>query len=166
MASRFRFLPLPGTQPVVILGYQFKEISMKHLRQSTAILVPIGPIVSVSDGFTRVASLSLSTADVAELMKDNSSAVTDISAATLTATTGADGYYTLSLTASHTDTVGQLSLLIADDSLILPYRQDFMIMPQQRYDSLYGTDRLEVDTKEVNSTTVIGVGTSGDKWRA
>ena len=141
---------------------------MKILRADTAINLPIGPIVAVGDGYTRVNNLTLSGADVAELIKHNATAVTDISSNTITGYTGADGFYYIALTAAQLDTEGQLTLFIADDSLILPYRQDMMVVNANVYDSLYAaaaTDYLLVDVEQMNSATLLGNGTSGNKWR-
>lgn len=141
---------------------------MRPLRADTLVKVIVGPLVSVSDGFTRVSTFSLSAADVAELVKNDSDTVVDISGNTLTPLTGAAGYYALTITAAQLDTEGGLAVLLADDSLILPYQKDLMVMNANAWDALYaaaGTDYLQVDTKQMNSTNVLGAGTSLDKWR-
>lgn len=107
------------------------------LRQSTQIKVVIGPVVAVGDGFTPVTTLSLSTADEAEIIKSDAGSVTDISAATFAAITSADGYYNLTLTTSHTDTVGLMTVLINDDSLCLPVKATFQVVEEAVYDALF-----------------------------
>jgi hypothetical protein len=110
---------------------------MQELRANTQIRVKIGPVVAVGDGFTPVTSLDLSTADEAELLKHDSTSVTDISGATFAAITSADGYYNLTLTTSHTDTEGLLDILINDDSLCLPIRHRLMVLSEAAWDSKY-----------------------------
>lgn len=110
---------------------------MQFLRANTQVKVVIGPVVAVGDGFTPVTTLALNTADEAELLKHDAASVTDISAATFAAITSADGYYNLTLTTSHTDTEGLLTVLINDDSLCLPVKKDFMVLAEAAYDSLF-----------------------------
>ncbi len=82
---------------------------MRVLKADTTVKVVVGPVVAVGDGFTPVTTLSLSTADEAELMKHDASAVTDISSNTFAAITSMDGYYNLTLTAAQLDTEGNAS---------------------------------------------------------
>lgn len=124
------------------------------LKQSTEIKVVVGPIVEVANGYVPVTTLSLSSADEAELIKSDASSVTDASGATFSAITSADGYYNLTLTSSFTDTVGLLTFLVNDDSLCLPYRKDFMVLPANIYDSLVGdSDLLDVSLVQINGDT-------------
>jgi hypothetical protein len=110
----------------------------QFLRADTAVKVTIGPVVAVGDGFTPVASLDLSTADEAEIIKHNTSSTTSISANSMTAISNADGYYAVDLTAGNLDTEGQLTLLVNDDSLCLPVKATFMVVPANVFDSLFG----------------------------
>jgi hypothetical protein len=133
---------------------------MIYLKADTNTEVLIGPAVAVGDGFTPVTTLALSTADEAELIKYGATTplvVTSISASAMTAITDADGYYTLDLSTSNTDTEGFLVVVINDDSLILPIRQEFTVVNANVYDSLFAaaaTDLLQVDlTQVVGSTT-------------
>lgn len=110
---------------------------MQDLRANTQVIVTIGPFVDVSDGFTPETGIALSTADEAELMKHGSSTVVDISGATWAAVTGMDGYYSLTLTTSYTDTEGQLTIAVNDDSVCLPVIARFRVLSEAAYDSLY-----------------------------
>ena len=129
---------------------------MQYLKADTAIKVVIGPVVAVGDGFTPVTTLSLSTADEAEILKHDAAAVTSISSNTFAAITSADGYYNLTITAAQLDTEGMLTVLINDDSLCLPVRHDFMVVNANVYDSLFAaatTDYLQVDTIQISGTS-------------
>lgn len=129
---------------------------MQYIKADTSTKVVIGPVVAVGDGFTPVTTLSLSTADEAEILKHDAAAVTDISAATFAAITSADGYYNLTITASLSDTEGRLTVVINDDSLCLPVRQDFMVVNANVFDSFFAaatTDYLQVDTIQVGGAT-------------
>lgn len=141
---------------------------MQYIKADTNTEVLIGPVIAVGDGFTPVTTLSLSTADEAELIKYGGSTpltVTSISANGFAAITGADGYYTLDISTGNSDTAGFLTALINDDSLCLPVRVDFMVVNANVYDSLFAaaaTDYLQTDVAQWLGTaaatpTVAGV---------
>lgn len=139
---------------------------MKYLRYGSSSYAVIGPAVSVSDGFTPVTTLASSSADEAYLIKHNSTSESTLGS--LTAFSSADGYYAYGFTTGETDACGRLTVIINDDSAILPIRQDYMVVNTNVFDSFFassGTDRLEVDAQEINATEVLGTGQSADKWR-
>ena len=119
---------------------------MSVLRQSTQVVVRIGPAVAVGDGFTPVTTLDLSTADEAELLKAAGAATVSIAAATFAAIAGADGWYDLTLTTSHTDTVGTLDVVVNDDSLILPIFARFQVVEEAAYDAIYAASASPATT--------------------
>lgn len=113
------------------------------LKQSTAATLRVGPALDATDGVTPETTLSLSTADQAEILKATGATV-DISGATFAAITGCDGWYDLSLTTSHTDTLGMITVVVQDASLCLPIFVRAMVVPAQVYESLVaGTEFLE-----------------------
>ena len=118
---------------------------MNILKQSTQIKVRVGPFVDATDGVTPETGVALGTADQAELLKANGAATVDISAATWAAVTGADGWYDLTLTTSHTDTVGELVVVVQDSSLCLPVFARFQVMEEATYDALYGASAAGFD---------------------
>ena len=107
------------------------------LRQSTQIVVHIGPFVDVADGFTPETGVTLSGADEAEILKAGATSTTSIAAATWAAITGADGWYALTLSTSHTDTVGPLDVIVQDDSLCLPVFARFQVIEEAVYDAYF-----------------------------
>ncbi len=122
---------------------------MRELKQSTQIVVRIGPFVDVADGATPETTVALATADQTELLKANGAATVDISAATWTAVTGADGWYDLTLTAADTDTLGQLAVVVQDVSLSLPVFAYFEVVQTAYYDAKYGTGALKANVTEI-----------------
>jgi len=137
---------------------------MQLLKADTLTKVLIGPAVAVGDGFTPVTTLALTTADEAEILKHDAAAVTSISANTFAAIAGADGYYNLAITAAQLDTEGRLTVIINDDSLILPIRCDFMVVNANVFDSLYaasGTDVLDTNVAQWLGTAVATPTTAG-----
>lgn len=106
------------------------------IRQNDTGQIGVGPAVSVSDGYTIVTSLDISTADSARARLGDDSTV-DISGYTWAAITGMDGYYNLTLQTGITDTVGPLDILIEDVSLCLPIAMRFYVVEETVYDALY-----------------------------
>ena len=140
---------------------------MQYIKADTNTEVLIGPVVAVGDGFTPVTTLSLSTADEAEIIKYGGATpltVTSISANGFAAITSADGYYTLDISTGNSDTEGFLTVLINDDSLCLPIRVDFMVVNANVYDSLFAaatTDYLQTDVAQWLGTAAATPTTAG-----
>jgi len=129
---------------------------VQYLRANTQVKVVVGVCVDVTDGFTPETGVDISTADEAELIKHDASAVTDISAATWAAIASCDGYYNLTLTTSHTDTEGMMTIVIQDDSVCLPVRMQFMVLSEAAYDSLFvakDTGFMDINVKAVSEDT-------------
>ena len=122
---------------------------MQELRQSTEIKVRVGSAVDATDGVTPETTLALGTADQAELLKHNGVATVDISSNTFAAITAVDGWYDLTLTTTDTNTLGQLTVVIQDSSLMAPIFRDFMVVTANYWDSKYSTDKLEVDLTQI-----------------
>ena len=129
---------------------------MQELRANTAVKVVVGPFVAVGDGFTPQTSVVLAaTADEAQLIKHENATDVDVSSNTWAAidATNARGYYHMTLTASNLDTPGTLTLVIADDSIFLPIRQDFMVLDEGHYDAKYLPSRIAGATTGTPTTT-------------
>lgn len=107
------------------------------IRQSTQIVVRIGPFVDATNAVDPETGITLGAADQAEALKAAGAATADISAATWAAVTGADGWYDLTLTTSHTDTVGELAIVVQDSSVALPVFVRFQVIEEAVYDALY-----------------------------
>lgn len=112
------------------------------LRQSTQIVVRVGPFVDATDAVTPETGITLGAADQAEALKAAGAATADISAATWAAITGSDGWYNLTLTTSHTDTVGELEIVVQDSSVCLPVRKMFQVVEEAVYDALFAASAL------------------------
>ena len=127
---------------------------MQEIRQSTEIKVRIGSAVDATDGVTPETGMSLATADQTELLKHNGAVTVDVSANTFAVVTGCDGWYDLTLTTGNTDTLGQLTVVIQDSSLMCPIFRDFVVVTQNYWDSKYSTDRLQVDVRELGDANL------------
>lgn len=127
---------------------------MRYLKQSTSVKVPIGPFMDATDGVTPETGIGLGTADQAEILKADPTAVVDISSNTWAAITGADGWYNLTLSTTDTNTLGPMLVIVQDASICRPVNAEFMVVPAVPYDSLVaGSDTLEVDAVAVSGDT-------------
>lgn len=128
---------------------------MQFLRADTAVTVRIGPAVDITDGFTCLATLDISTADYAYI-SENGGTETDISGNTWAAVASVTGWYDLTLTAAQLDTEGPLTVMIYDVSLCLPIFKEFMVVNANVYDSLFAaatTDYLDVNMHQALART-------------
>ena len=126
---------------------------MIFLKQSTQCTIAFGPFVDKTDGVT---------------LLTNATTITDIDHATtgiflsknganaavrhqgIAAASVADDYgmMTVTLDATDTGTVGSLDVLFAKAATYLPVHKSFMILPANVYDSLMGTDLLDVNAAQ------------------
>jgi hypothetical protein len=131
----------------------------RFLKQSTAFTFRIGPFVDSTDGVTAETALSIAQADI-QISKAGG-AFAQTSAASPTTTHDADGWYQCPLTTTDTGTVGTLTVQIIIAGA-LPVWEHFMVLPANVYDSLMGTDLLDVSVTQWLGTaaatpTVAGV---------
>jgi hypothetical protein len=133
---------------------------MRWLKQSTSVDLPIGPFLDNVDGFTEEAALTITQPDIR--LKKNGGAWAQ-KAAAQTLTHEENGYYEVTLDATDTDTLGQLRLAV-DESGALPVWEDFMVVPANVWDSLFGADLLQVDLTQVagSITNVAALATNVD----
>jgi hypothetical protein len=149
---------------------------MFFIRQGATHKVVIGPAVAVGDGFTPVTTLAVSSADEAEAILHDNGTVVDISGYTFAAITTADGYYHLTLQSGISNTVGHMTVVINDDSLILPLRADFTVLEESIYDAMYASGATGalpatlvqggINTTAGTITTLDGLDTAQDTQHA
>lgn len=120
---------------------------MTLLRQSTATTIVIGPIVDAADASAET-GLTISQGDVLLWKQGGAgfSAKNEASAATHRS----NGLYTVPLDATDTSTLGKLVVNVAEAGTLV-YRDNYQVVPANVWDSLFSTDRLQVDTVELNS---------------
>jgi hypothetical protein len=127
------------------------------LKEDTATTIVIGPFVDETDGKTAETALTISQADVL-VWKQGGTSFNAKNEGTA-ATHRSNGIYTVPLDATDTSTPGQL-IVSVHESGALPVRHDFMVVPAHVYDGLMaasGTDYLQVDVRQVNSTSEAAV---------
>jgi len=120
------------------------------LKQSTAVTIKIGPFIDDTDGKTAETALTISQADVR--LSKNGGDMAQKNEAT-TCTHDEIGYYDCPLNTTDTGTLGVLQLMV-HESGALPVFHEFMVVPANVWDSLFGADRLQVDIREKGDSTL------------
>ena len=120
------------------------------IRQSTAIAVTIGPFVDNTDGFTPEGALVIVQADV-RLSKNggNYAQKNDANACVY----NENGWYVCQLDVTDTNTLGRLMLAVFVAGA-LPAWHEFLVVSANVWDSLFGTDKLQVDTVQLDGEDV------------
>jgi hypothetical protein len=118
---------------------------MIFLKQSTAYTPLIGPFLDETDGKTAETALTIAQADVR--LSKNGGNMAQKNEAT-SCTHDELGYYTCPLDTTDIGTLGKLQLMV-HESGALPVWHDFMVLPANVYDSLFSTDKLEVDLLQI-----------------
>jgi hypothetical protein len=124
------------------------------LRQSTVSVINFGPVLDFADGVTlEVAAGIITSLDHAAtgimLSKNGQTLVVREQGANFVATTyDAHGCFKVSLSAIDIGTLGRLRVIHTEPATYLAVWRDFMVVPQQVWDSLFGTDTLDVAVVE------------------
>lgn len=117
---------------------------MRYLKQSTSVDLPIGPFLDSTDGITAETALTITQPDIR--LKKNGGAWAQKNASQ-TLSHEENGYYEVTLDATDTNTLGCLRLAV-HESGALPVWEEFMVMPANVWDAMFGTDKLQVDVAE------------------
>lgn len=119
---------------------------MSYLKQSTAKTLRFGPFVDENDGKTAETALTISQADI-RLSKNGGAFAQSNDAGG--ATHDENGWYSLQLDATDTNTLGPLTVAIHVSGALPVYRH-FTVIPANIYDSLVaGSDYLLADVVQV-----------------
>jgi hypothetical protein len=125
---------------------------MKLLRQSTAATPGIGPFVDTTGA--AATGLTITQTDVV-LSKGGSTTYAAKNDATA-ATHRSGGVYSVPLDATDTATLGPITIVV-NKAGSLPLKDVWTVLPANVYDSLVSTDKLQVDTVELNSVAASAV---------
>lgn len=117
------------------------------LKQSTAVTVKVGPFISDSDFKSAQTGLTISQADI-RLSKNGGNIAQSNNAAG--ATHDELGQYDIPLDTTDTNTLGTLRVIIAESGALQVW-QDFMVVPANVWDSLFGADKLQVHADEITA---------------
>lgn len=138
---------------------------MRFLKQNTATRITVGPMLDKTDGITPEIALTVTNCLLTFTVDDAGVPTLVIDAAPTASggdndmvhiTSDAAGFYDLELTAAQTNYVGRAMLAITDAANHCPVFHEFTILPANVYDSLMGTDKLDVNAAEVGGTVQTG----------
>lgn len=129
------------------------------LKQSTAAVVSFGPFLDRTDGVTLETGLvsAIDHATTGAMLSKNGGALTIRSQAVTASTYDARGCYRVTLSTTDTNTLGTLRAIFEEAATALPVWQDFMVVPANVWDSLYGADLLDVNTQEWNDLATVAL---------
>lgn len=120
---------------------------MTILKQSTAVTIKLGPFVDDADGKTAETALTISQADIRLSKNGGDIAQTN---STSGATHDELGYYNVPLDTTDTNTLGRLMVAVSESGA-LPVWKDFVVVPANVFDSLFSTDKLDVNVAEMST---------------
>jgi hypothetical protein len=121
---------------------------MLFLKQSTTVNLKVGPFVDKTDGVTPETALT----PTVKLSKNGGTLAARNSATAIAH--DAEGWYTVEVNATDTNTLGRLQVSVVDAATHLPVLQHYTVLPANVFDSLIGgSDLLQVDMQEINSVT-------------
>ena len=120
------------------------------IKQSTASTIKLGPFLDDTDGKTPETGLTISQADI-RLSKNSGAFAQSNNAAG--ATHNENGYYDVPLNATDTNTLGTLRIAVSESGA-LPVWQDYMIVPANVWDSMFGASTLNVNVATLSSAAV------------
>lgn len=122
------------------------------LKQSTAVTLRIGPFVDKTDGFTPETALTITAAET--FLSKNGGTLTAKNEATALAH-DAGGVYSCLLDATDTNTLGKLAVFPVDGAAEhRPFMVEFMVVPANVWDSLFGASLLQVDVTQILTAAV------------
>ena len=120
------------------------------IKQSTAATIKLGPFLDDTDGKTPETGLTISQADI-RLSKNGGAFAQSNNAAG--ATHNENGYYDVPLNATDTNTLGTLRVAVSESGA-LPVWQDYMVVPANVWDSMFGASTLNVNVSTMSSAAV------------
>jgi hypothetical protein len=122
---------------------------MLFLKEDTAVTIRVGPFLDRTNAYDAETGMSLTETDV-RLSKNGAAFAQKATTSPITTLThDENGWYSLDLNATDTDTAGSLVLAVHATATALPVFMEFMVVPTNIYNSLFAnTDKLQVDVQE------------------
>jgi hypothetical protein len=136
---------------------------MPFLRQNTVQTIRFGPFLDATDGVTEEVALTITQA-LRRISKDGGAFAQ--SSETGNSTHDSDGWYSDDLTATDTDTVGELILNVQAPATHLPVWMRWWVLEEEVYDDIYGASAVGY-LKPVtggNDVDVTATGAVGIDW--
>ena len=142
---------------MVVLLAAAPVLGVQWLEQSAAVTVKMGPFVDETNGYGAEEGLAIAQADIRLSKNGGAFAQTNNAAG---ATHDENGYYGVPLDTTDTATLGTLRVAIAEAGALQVW-QDFMVVPTNVWDSMFGADKLQVDLAQIKDTAIPAEGVGG-----
>lgn len=126
----------------------------RPLREDSSQTVQLGPFFDITDPDTVLGSLTLANTDIKLSKAGNPGTFVNKNSGGGTSPT--HGFVSVTFNATDLADAGPLLVVVPVASALL-YWECFDVHPQQVFDSLYGTDKLQVDVKEIDSRSSAAV---------
>lgn len=124
------------------------------LKQSTSVIVSFGPFVDATDGVAYEIGLASAMADGTTGIRIGANG-SDLGARTTsTVEYNAFGMYLVTLDATDTATLGVLRMTFGAPATCRQVTQDYLIVVANVWDSLFSTDKLQVDAAQFAGQTI------------
>lgn len=135
---------------------------MLFLKQSTSVTVQFGPFVDAGDGVTLETGLAtaMDNATTGIRLSKNGGTLADRNDATAPAH-DAMGFYKIVLDATDTNALGTLLMVFEEAATTLPGWMEFMVMPANVWDTMFGADALDVNVIQWLGTAAAAPTTAG-----
>ncbi len=135
---------------------------MRYLRADTAVVVPVGPLVAIVDGFTTVDAATVTDIDCGIKKAGTAGASISLTASgganDMTPTANNPGHYDMEIPAADVDIEGPLRYTFNDVDVCYPFYEDFVVVNANVYDSLFAvatTDYLQVDALQIAGSAAL-----------
>jgi hypothetical protein len=129
---------------------QQAEKYMRYLKQSTTVTIQMGPFLDKTDGVTEETGLTpaieVSKGGAAFAARNSATAVSH----------DAEGWYRVELNPTDTATLGTMIVKAQDSANHVPVWHEFMVLPANVYDSMFGSDKLQVDLTQIDGLATNG----------
>lgn len=127
------------------------------LKQSTSVTVQFGPFLDKTNGVDLETGLAtaMDNATTGIRVSKNGAAFIDRNSATAPSY-DAMGCYRINLSTTDTNALGTLRIIFEEAATCLPVWMDFMVIPGNVWDSMFGTDKLEVDMTQIDGQDTDG----------
>jgi hypothetical protein len=126
----------------------------RPLKEDTAVTIVVGPFVDTAGA--AVTAPTIASIDITGY-KNNGTAYTvgppSASGGSNDMVNVDDGYYSLELTTTDTDTAGYFRMSFQISGALI-FHEDFEVLPANIYDSRFSTDKLEVDVVQNGGTNI------------
>ena len=124
-----------------------------------------GPFLDKTDGVTLEVGAGIITsidhAATGIFLSKNGAAGAIRHAAVTASVLDAYGMFQVHLDTTDTDTCGNLRVMMAEAATFLPVWDDYLVLPANVYDSLVGSDLLDVNAAQWLGTAILAPGTAG-----